>query len=85
MSQIEEAVRMHEEHCSGTINQRLVSWKWLVSIITGGVVTVITIVWCLASSTAEAKQNIRQHEKRITKIESIYEDIKWIRKKLEKK
>lgn len=84
MSQIEEAIREHEERCEVSINSRLVSWKWLITIVIGFLVTLITTAWSLASSTTEAKIRISDHEKRLSHIEGIYDDIKFIRKKLEK-
>lgn len=85
MSQIEEAIREHEERCELSISSRLVSWKWLITIIAGFVVTLMTTAWALASATTETKIKIDNHEKRITKIETIYDDIKFIRQKLEEK
>lgn len=91
MSQIEDAIRDHEERCNENIEKRLVSWKWLITTVASFVVILLTTAWCIASSSSqfktETKIKLEEHEKRITKIEkvfdNIYEDIKYIRKKLE--
>jgi len=84
MSQVEESLREHEERCAEQLPNKFVTWKWLVSIIIGSVITLVTVSWCLSSSMAAVQHKIREHTKRIDKIEEIYEDVKWIRKKLEK-
>jgi hypothetical protein len=87
MSVIEDAVREHEERCNENIEKRLVSWKWLITVIAGFLVTLLTTAWTLASSTTESRVKINEHEKRITQVEDIYkgmrEDIKFIRKQVE--
>jgi membrane protein implicated in regulation of membrane protease activity len=87
MSQIEEAIREHEERCELSINSRLVSWKWLITIVAGFLVTLITTAWSLSSSTTEAKVKLNQYEKRLIEVENtykeMYKDIKFIRGKFE--
>ena len=91
MSQIEDAIREHEERCNTNIEERLVSWKWLITTIVGFVIVLLTTAWCVASSSSqfktETKIKLEEHEKRIVKIENtlnfIYEDVRWVRKKLE--
>lgn len=85
MNQIEEAIRQHEERCIINIDRRLVSWKWLISVMIGFLATLGSVTWVLASSATEMRIKISEHEKRLIKIEDIYDDVRYIRKVIEQK
>ena len=92
MSDIEAAIIDHEVRCNETIGKRLVPWTWMVGIIMSLILTIGGVSWFLSSGYAETSKNCEftnekciSLEKRLDRLESMKEDIEWIREDMEKK
>lgn len=91
MTQIETAVREHEERCSENIEKRLVPWTWMIGIALTLLTSIGVVSWYLSAgySSINFKTEYNNEKciklgKRLDRIETIQADVTWIRKKMEK-
>ena len=91
MSQIDTAVREHEERCNESIEKRLVPWTWMIGIVVVLLSSIGGVSWFLSSgySAVNFKAEYNNEKcikigKRLDKIETMQADVQWIRSSIEK-